>query len=184
MPIRPLRNLYAFGPKLLVACPDCSEKALLSNRGRSDETHIVLTCSCCKLKQRWQEPSNQILLMGVWRRVRSEGGPSVFLSAPAGYGGSAVGVWVETSPDSTQKSESVPLQLWLQKPCGQESLWFLNAEHLLWTKSRLHVSDDPRPRLYDTKSRRQKRLWLPDWVELPENREAILDCLEVMELDI
>ena len=142
MPITTKRNIYQYGHNFLVVCPQCTKRATLTNLGSAVQPDIVLACSNCSFTQQWHQPYNEIRLMGSWRWFDMEGGMRVATGASAGYGGSDVHIFVETSPDTTQKSEAVALRLWLQVICEEETLWFFNSKHLASIEDQWRKSQD------------------------------------------
>lgn len=130
MPIQPKRDIYAFGREFLVVCPQCSQGATLTQNGVGDAPNILLKCAHCNSAQQWRELHDEIKLMSGWRSI----GAGAWTAAPAGTAGGDVYLWVETSPDTTQKSTGLPLRLWLQTSCLGENLWFLGKQHLSFTQ--------------------------------------------------
>ena len=183
MPIQVKRDLYSFGKTFLIACPQCSNRASLTNHGTTTKPNIVFSCPACSSTQQWQSTYNEIRLMGSWRWVGSDGGGKAGVPAPAGAGGAEVYLWVETSPDVTRKSEGPQFRLWLQSQCKQENLWFLNREHLDFVKFYLQVPRNYRARSFDTAQSRNKIQWLEDWVKRTENKDIVLGCLAALQTE-
>lgn len=178
------RNIYAFSPKFLVVCPDCSRQATLINHGSVNQPNIVFNCSSCGLRQQWQEPNNEIKLWGAMRKVDLGNGFSAFLPAPVGYAGAKVGLWIETSPDTTIQSRGTSFQLWLQTPCGEENLWLLNKEHLAFVQMYVRVPRRFRSRSFDTGNSREQLLWIEKWIKQSKDKNSILNCLKELQLRV
>ncbi len=93
---------------------------------------------------------------------------------PAGFGGAAVDLWIETSPDTTQQSQGLTLRLWLQMPCDGENLWFLNREHLDFVEN--YLRDFP-----NGESERKQTQWVESWIE-GADKVRVTRCLAELRL--
>lgn len=116
--------------------------------------------------------------MSGWRSI----GEGAWTAAPAGTAGGDVYLWVETSPDTTQKSTGLPLRLWLQLPCLGENLWFLGKQHLSFTQIYVETPDLLTAPPSALPNSREKVSWLPNCVRQLEDREALLSYLHILEI--
>lgn len=177
MPIRPLRNIHAFGRTFLVVCPQCSAKAQLEKSADSTESDVVLSCSQCELSRQWQRAQIEILYGWKWFDIGA-GGACAGYPVPAGFEGSAVNISVITAPDAEQKSSGQSFLLWLQTPCDGENLWLLNRQHLDFAELLLRDPDEFYKRESEQESWRQKLQWVEGWIEEEEDTEEILRCIQ------
>ncbi len=180
------RNVYDFSHIFLVVCPNCSQQSTLINHGNTNQPDIVFSCSSCKLMQQWRESNNEIKLIGNMRWFDNGNGMKALIPAPVGYQGARVGIWIETSPDTTVESKGTSFWLWLQMPCAGENLWFLNKEHLSFVQSYVRVPRRLRSRSFDTGHSREQILWVEGWIKeiKDKDKDLILNCLDRLQLRI
>ncbi len=164
MPIHPKRDITAFGPRFPVVCPRCSRCADLE---QENSAKITLDCLSCGYARQWQ--SSQIQLASGWRWLGKMAHP-----VPAGFGGTPAELWIETSSDATQQSQGLTLRLWLQTPCDEENLWFLNREHLNFVEHYLRDSAN-------VEDQRTQIQWVEPWI-WEADEKCVARCLAELRL--
>ena len=174
MPIRPKRDIFVFGPRFMIVCPRCEQRADLEKH--DNPAKITLVCPSCDYARQWQ--GSQLSLASSWRWLGNMG-----YSVKAGFGGDAVDLWIETSSDATQQSQGLALRLWLQTPCQGENLWFLNDEHLVFARNYLDYSVENHPIYFSWEVREnmakyhERVQWIEPWMKRAENRDAIIESV-------
>lgn len=182
MPIRPQRDICAFGQTLAVACPQCSKRATLVDRGDADKPDIFFSCSNCGFMRQWQQPDDKIDLVSGFKWF-SENPVKVGFPIAAGSDGQDVYIAVETLPDATQEPKGLSFRLWLQTLCNGENLWFLNSEHLAFVQAFTQVPLENRYSSPHTESSRKQIQWLEEWVMQTENKDIVLGCLTKLQTE-
>ncbi|HYR11692.1 MAG TPA: hypothetical protein VEQ60_28170 [Longimicrobium sp.] len=146
-------RLSDFGGKCLVACPRCSERALVRVRGPDDNPPVQLTCVHCGHSAGWV-PSNP--------GVVTAADPQKFPGHVA-YGGPV--------------DPYFHLPLWLQAPCRGETLWAYNAAHLQWLEDFVGAELRERAPGEHGWSNQGLASRLPPWMQSAKNRDDVLRCI-------
>ncbi len=146
-------TLLDFGHEFLVVCPRCKGRAVVRDRGASEDAarRIALTCPHCGLAQFWEQAGPGMLMAADTSKyppgVVAMGGPVDWY---------------------------FHLPLWLQTPCCGETLWAYNADHLAFIED--FVGAGLREHRRGAHGWRNQALAqrLPKWMTRAGNRDEVL----------
>jgi len=147
--------IHAFGDEFLVACPRCSQRALVRDRGPEAEApRIVLTCGACGYSRRFEGD--------LWSTTY--GRNAAYYEPGQRSIGDAVD-WYFHRP------------LWLQILCCGENLWAYNLRHLAFLEDFVQATLRENVKSEHGWSNQILRNRLPAWIKDAHNRGDILKCI-------
>ena len=150
-------TIWSFVDEFLVVCPCCGGKAVV--KASTDEIPPRLTCLPCGLARDWESASPGVLTShssGTW---------------PAGQ--YALG-------DAADAYFHLPL--WLQVPCGGNTLWAYNARHVAFLREYVASTQRRRsPRADSGPLNTRLASRLPRGIKLAKNRDTVLRAISKLE---
>ena len=177
MPIRPIRNLSAFGLRFLVVCPQCAGRAILKQSVGASKRDATLDCAQCDFARQWRDGSVELETQLRWF---DNAGIRMGLPMPIGSDGTLVHLWVRNLPESAEQTKPLNVRLWLQTPCGEENLWLLGKEHLAFIRDYLDNSVEEHPTYLASETYRKKMQWVESWIEEEVDRATVLESVKVL----
>ena len=179
MPIHSIRSLNAFGQRFLVACPQCDGRAILEGDAGASKRDATLNCAECDFARQWRDGSVELESQWHWF---DNAGVGMGHPVPTGSHGALVHLWVGNKPEAAEQTKALKVRLWLQTPCGEENLWFLGEEHLVFTSDYLNGITENRSTPLAAETYREKTQWIESWAEEEEevDRATVLQSIEVL----
>lgn len=147
---QPDKSLRDFMGQFLVCCPRCGSKALVEDHGVNSNPQLTLICSACALAKSRTKASSVVFT----KRIDSERFKNAML----------VGAPVDPH---------FHLPLWLQVDCRKNTLWFYNAEHMVFVEGYVQAKLRERHPL-DVFRNWTLTSRLPTWIKLAKNRDVVL----------
>ena len=154
-------TIDAFSDTFLVVCPQCSQRALVRDRGQTLQPRVLLACPHCGYNQFW-EATAPVIMTARNRQHYKRGQIGI---------GDAVD-WYFHRP------------LWLQQPCCGATLWAYNPTHLAFIEDYVHALLRERQPDAQGWSNRSLRSRFPKWMQAAKNRTAVLACIEKLKQKI